>query len=424
MWSLELNDTEISLAHDLDVIYQQPGVAVVLEGGVLFGDAALEQARLHPRQAHTQYWQRLSADPISVSGRAIKNHADLVYQHLLEIKRLSNLPNNEPVFVAVPSNTSSEQLSLLLGIADEASIQVSTFADPAVATASTLSVPGHCTFVDNGFHRTVLTRLEINGSVSRTSFSEAAETGFQALVEGWIDAVADLFVHETRFDPLRIADTEQQVFNQVLKNVASRDNEFLVEVSHAGETRRVMVNRSLLATKSHQRFEALLQHMGEPTTVVLSHRIARVPGLTDILREAGHELYVVESHAVFSAAMAYKNSSAHDEDGVSFVTQLASTGSHDEPAGYERLRPTHLLHGATAVPLSDLISDQNQSQSTTRNRGFRIELDGSGYRVLPETEAKVEINGVTIDTSASAAAGDIIRSDAEEFQLIRVTQHG
>ena len=422
MWTLELNDTEISLAQGLDVVYRQPGVAVVLEDRVSFGDAALEQTRLHPRQAQTQYWHRLSADPIAVSGRAIKNHADLVYQHLLEIKRLGKLPNNEPVFVAVPSNTNPEQLSLLLGIANEASIQISALADLAVATASTLARPGHCTFLDNGFHRTILTQLEINGSVSRTSYSEAAETGFQALIEGWIDAVADLFVQETRFDPLRIADTEQQVFSHVLENVASCVDEFLVEVSHAGESRRVAVTRSLLATKSSQRLDALLQQIGDPTTIVLSHRIARVPGLTEVLRAAGHDVNVVEPHAIFSAAMAHEKNSAQSDGGVSFITQFASANSRDEPTNLIRVRPTHLLHGTEATSLSNVISDQNQTSNNVR--GFCIELEGSEYRVLPMAKAEVKINGVVIDSSTSVAVGDIIRSDSEEFQLIRVIQRG
>ncbi len=422
MWTLELNDTEISLAQGLDVVYRQPGVAVVLDDRVSFGDAALEQTRLHPRQAQTQYWHQLSADPIAVGGRTIKNHADLVYQHLLEIKRLGNLPENEPVFVAVPSNTSPEQLSLLLGIANEASIQISALADLAVATASTLARPGHCTFLDNGFHRTILTRLEINGSVSRTSYSEAAETGFQALVEGWIDAVADLFVQETRFDPLRIADTEQQLFSHVLKNVASCVDEFLVEVSHAGESRRVAVTRSLLATKSSQRLDALLQQIGDPTTIVLSHRIARVPGLTEVLRAAGHDVNVVEPHAIFSAAMAHEKNSAQSDGGVSFITQFASANSRDEPTNLIRVRPTHLLHGTEATSLSNVISDQNQTSNNVR--GFCIELEGSEYRVLPMAKAEVKINGVVIDSSTSVAVGDIIRSDSEEFQLIRVIQRG
>ena len=112
MWTLELNDTEISLAQGRDVVYRQPGVAVVLEDRVSFGDAALDQTRLHPRQAQTQYWHQLSADPIAVGGRAIKNHADLVYQHLLEIKRLGKLPNNEHDILAVQSNTNLDQLSI------------------------------------------------------------------------------------------------------------------------------------------------------------------------------------------------------------------------------------------------------------------------------------------------------------------------
>ena len=46
MWVLELNDTEISLAEGLNVVYQQPGVAVILEDHVSFGDAALDYVKV------------------------------------------------------------------------------------------------------------------------------------------------------------------------------------------------------------------------------------------------------------------------------------------------------------------------------------------------------------------------------------------
>ncbi|SVA00209.1 uncharacterized protein METZ01_LOCUS53063, partial [marine metagenome] len=87
-----------------------------------------------------------------------------------------------------------------------------------------------------------------------------------------------------------------------------------------------------------------------------------------------------------------------------------------------RVRPTHLLHGTEATSLSDVISDQNQTSNNVR--GFCIELEGSEYRVLPMAKAEVKINGVVIDSSTSVAVGDIIRSDSEEFQLIRVIQRG
>ena len=422
MWVLELNDTEISLAEGLNVVYQQPGVAVILEDHVSFGDAALEQSRLHPRQTQTQHWQRLNADPVSIKHRSIKNYADLAYQHLCEIKRISKLPSDERVFVAVPSNTSPDQLSLLLGIAEEASIQVAILADLAVVTASTLPISGRCTFLDNGFHRTVLTRLEINGSVSRRSSSEAIESGFQSLIEGWIDAVADLFVQETRFDPLRIADTEQQVFNQVIENLASFKDEFTVEVSHADESRRVNVARSLLATKSRQRLDALLHQIGDPTTLVLSHRIARVPGLIQALRAGGHEVSVVEPNAIFSAAMAYETNPLQPEDGINFVTEVVSAGSQAKKAGPPQLVPTHLLHGTEATSLNDIIAGQNPS--STKALGFRIEYVAKGYRVVATAEAQVKINGVAVESSASVMIGDIVRSEGEEFQLIRVVEHG
>ncbi len=422
MWSLELNDTEISLAQDLDVVYRQPGVAVVFEDRIAFGDDALEQVRLHPRQTQNHFWQRLNAEPITVSGRTIRHHADLVYQHLLEIKKLSKLPDDEPVFVAVPSNTGPEQLSLLLGIANEASIQISTLADLAVATASTLAIPGQSAFLDNGFHRSVLTRLEINGSVARSSYSEMAETGFQSLIEGWVDAVADLFVQETRFDPLRIAETEQQVFNQVLKNVASCEEEFLVDIFHAGQSRSVTVNRSLLATKSRQRFDALLLQIGDPITIILSHRIACVPGLIEVLRKAGHDARITEPLAVFSAAMAHDNASTQSGADVTFITQFASTGLNNEPGNDRGRRPTHVLRRDEATSISDFISDQNESSNDVR--GFRIEMTGTDCRVVPNAATEVKLNGMAIDSSTSVRPGDIILDADEEFQLIRVIQRG
>ena len=212
------------------------------------------------------------------------------------------------------------------------------------------------------------------------------------------------------------------MFSQVLENVTSCVDEFLVEVSHAGESHRVAVTRSLLATKSSQRLDALLQQIGDPTTIVLSHRIARVPGLTEVLRAAGHDVNVVEPHAIFSAAMAHEKNSVQSEDGVSFITQFASASSQDEPTNLTRVRPTHLLNGTEATSLSDVMSDQHQTSNNVR--GFCIELEGSEYRVLPIAEAEVKINGVVIDSSTSVAVGDIIRSDSEEFQLIRVIQRG
>jgi hypothetical protein len=131
---------------------------------------------------------------------------------------------------------------------------------------------------------------------------------------------------------------------------------------------------------------------------------------------------VVEPHAIFSAAMAHENNSAQSEDGVSFITQFASASSQDEPINLIRVRPTHLLNGTEATSLSDVMSDQNQTSNNTR--GFCIELEGSEYRVLPTAETEVKINGVVIDSSTSLAVGDIIRSDSEEFQLIRVIQRG
>ena len=83
---LEFNDAELSLYRDGRAIYAQPGIAHVGAEANLFGIDALRIARLHPQAANQQYLARLNADPLPGPGKLAANHADLVYQHLLELK--------------------------------------------------------------------------------------------------------------------------------------------------------------------------------------------------------------------------------------------------------------------------------------------------------------------------------------------------
>ena len=421
MLLLDINDTEITLNRDGEVLYTEPGIALVERGGAQFGGEASSQSRLHPRQTHNEFWQRLNADPVSPAGRGVANQADLVYLQLRAIREATGLDRADLV-VAAPSTTTPAQLGLLLGIAAEAGFDVRAVVDAAVAAASTQSLTGSCRFVDVGLHRAFVTQIDLQDgeTVTRGTVDEVPAAGFAALVEGWVDTVADNFVETTRFDPLRIAATEQQVFDQLLAGVQSNSAEITVAVEHDGVSRDVNISRRALSQKSQQRYGLLATAVGAPSTLLVSHRVRRLPGVTASLQEAGHQIVALPAEAVASAVQRHGEVFAPDAGGAKLISSLALLSAPAESAAAQRAQPTHLLCGAQALPLADEVIAGEHPASTRQAAGFRILKDGAGFRVVPNADAQVRFNGEPLDFDRPVHAGDRIESDGDEFQLIRV----
>ena len=421
MLLLDINDTEITLARDGQVLYAEPGIALVERGRTQFGSEASAQSRLHPRQTHNEFWQRLNADPVAPAGRSVANQADLVYLQLKSIREAAGLDRADLV-VAAPSTTTPAQLGLLLGIAAEAGFDVRAVVDSAVAAASTQSLSGSCRVVDVGLHRAVVTQIDLQDgdTVTRGTVDEVPAAGFAALVEGWVDTVADSFVETTRFDPLRIAATEQQVFDQLLAGVKSNSAEIAVAVEHDGVSREVNISRRALSHKSQQRYGLLATAIGAPSTLLVSHRVRHLPGLAGSLQEAGHRIVALPAEAVAAAVQRHGEVFAPDAGGARLISSLALLSAPAESAATQRAQPTHLLCGALALPLGGEINAGEHPASTRQAAGFRILADGAGFRVVPNADAQVRYNGETLDFDRPAHAGDRIETDGDVFQLIRV----
>ena len=214
---LELNDAALTLYRDGSPVYQTPAVALLDDRGIIFGNAALAQARIQPRQINQHYLARLNTDPLPTRSRLAKSHADLVYLHLRELARHVDAP----LIVATPAVYSTDQLGILLGILEQAALRVAGFVDSAVAAGSLTPVPGSAWHVDVLLQRAVLTRLDLaEGQLARGAVEELPDCGLARLIDIGVDAVAGHFVLETRFDPLHAAAAEQQLYVETLRNVA------------------------------------------------------------------------------------------------------------------------------------------------------------------------------------------------------------
>ena len=431
MLVLDLNDVEIVLSRDGETVYREPGVAFVDKDGAVFGHEALSRSRLHPRQSHNEFWQRLNGDPVSPPGKGVATQADLVYLQLLAMRDALDLgppgADRPTLVVAAPGTVTSEQFAVLLGIADEAGFEVRTIVDAAVAATCLLPLSGSCRLLDLSLHRGLVTHLDVDpehGTVRRTSVDEIPAIGLASLIEGWVDVVADRFVDGTRFDPLRIAETEQRVFDQVAAGVESGDAELSIEVVHDEVARRVTVARHALGEKSRQRYELLARSIGDPATLVIAHRMRRLPGLAGFLQDAGHELLPLAPDAVLNGiaeSPEHIQSEATPEDdraGARLVTSLPSRGAESR-GRISREPPTHLLCGPVAIPLADTTFARDHP-GCKGSPGFRILRADRSFSVAPTDGADVVLNGSHIDFEHPAEAGDRIVAGGQEFQLISV----
>jgi hypothetical protein len=414
---LELNDADLTLYQDNTVLHRSPGVALVLNGDVHFGEEALRLSRIHPRQTNQHYFTRLNADPLAVPGTRARNHADLVYLHLKTFKPLIDAEGGA-VLLAVPGILSPDQLGVLLGVLQEVGIRVTGFVDAAVAALSTQPVPPQAYHLDVMLQRAVVTTIDAGenlgtaGTVGKTAAQEVPECGLNRLLDAWINIVADRFVRETRFDPLHAAATEQQLFNQIYDWIegGADSQELVVEIVHAEHTRRVELGRGVLEEKAEQRLRQISDALPRGAHVYLSARSARLPGLRRTLDDLQVNTTVLPADALTRGCLLNLSHIAPDDGQLRLVTRLPSAAQApaDTPAPVpgRRPAPTHALRGHEAWALE----------------GPRAPLPlrrEDGQLVL-QAEHGVLLNGAPPAGLCVLAPGDRVAVGEREYLIIRV----
>ncbi len=408
---LELNDCGVTLYRDHTVLHRSPGIAVVLDDDVRFGEDALRLSRIHPRQVNQQYFSRLSADPLPVPGRRARNHADLVYLHLMTFKPLVEAEGGD-VLLAVPGILSPDQLGVLLGVLQELGIGVAGFVDAAVAAMSTHDVPARAYHLDVMLQRAVITAIDSETELSKTSAQEVPECGLTRLLDAWINVIADRFVSETRFDPLHAAATEQQLFNQVYDWIerGAGDRELVVEIIHADHTRRVELGRGVLEDKANQRMRQLADVVPRGAELFLSARSARLPGLQRTLDALEIRAVPLAADALTRGCLNHLRLIVPEDGELRLVTRLprqAST-STPEPARVPEASaaPTHALRGHEAWPLEDA----------------PLPVHRENGRVMIEAEPGLRLNGAPLERPGAVTAGDRVAVGEQEYLLIHVRE--
>lgn len=422
----ELNDTDLSLYRGTQRLYHAPAIALARDDRVLFGEPALRLSRMHPQQTNQHYFYRMNADPLAQPIPCAGNHADLVYLHLKEIAELFK----EDVILAVPGTLSNEQLSVLLGIAREAGLQVVGFVDSAVAAITTSQVPERTYLLDVHLQHMSLTELAITQQVKSVKADEIRDCGLAGLLNGWVNLVADRFVHETRFDPLHTANTEQQIYNQVYDWVvgAHRQTEIGVEIDHDNQQRRVEIPKVQLEQKAQQRFQRLCESLPTAASVALSARCAQLPGLTEFLRAQGYEINLLAATAVPEGCNNHLDLITGADSELRLVTRLPHQYEIQTPSEPAKSLPSHVLHNHIAIPLASpaldiaIKGDTNgawlsPNASTASNA---TSPNATSPTTTSPTTSHTTLNGESITQDTVLALGDTIVRGIERYVVIRV----
>ncbi len=447
MLGIDLNDAALVGVADDRLLFNEPGLAVDPEGAWLFGKAAAAQARRHPRQVRNRQWSELS-DELSGEGSGHVSNADLVHDHLAALRQFLP-PEERAVCLAAPPYWESDQLALMLGIAQELGWSVHGLADAAIAATRRAHPERKLVHVDVSLHAAWVTAIDQTTGAGIAERDSLPNLGADALLRACAQNVAQQFLKHARFDVLDQADSEQQVYDQlddwlaalsggqpVAATITREANSFSTELSPQAMADAVTNLLQPLQQQIRARLPA-----GQPAALQVSGLLAKWPGVVALLNALPDtEVFVLEPNAAARGACREVVRAASSGDGLRLLKRLPFDQSaaparraplSGQPA--RRSAPTHVVFGPHSYRLGDRpfniglelapgeygLALTEQIDGVSR-RHCSIAADGERAQVTDHSRFGTQLNGHAINGSAVLQAGDVLSVGlpANEFLLV------
>lgn len=418
---LDINDSNLQLWNG-ETRLQSPGYALLEGSEYRFGSPARAAARLRPREVSTRYWWQLSTDPLQPALGPARHSADLVHAHLLNLHSEAGSPGE--LLLAAPGSMHKEQLALLLGIIQQCPFDAVGLVNRSVALASLHAADGPLFHLEIQLHQSLLSELRAeSGTVTFQRATALPGSGLLQLQERVVEAAATAFIRQTRFDPRRRAETEQQLYD-ALPGV-------LQQLQQANETSLTVhgyharIARSDLEAASASLVSSASSTLGEAgATLLLDPLAALLPGLQQ--RLAGTLLHAAD---LPRALAAHEDLLVQRAEALVFVNSLPQLGERTTSArasgatsataaaasAPEAPAPTHLLAGSQARGL--------QSDGTSLGGGWSLLRGENGqWRLHAASGAgTLERNGQPGRDGENVCSGDRLQlPDGTDTLLITV----
>ncbi len=409
----ELNDAEVRVGHGGKIIARSPGYAVVRDEGVFLGAAAQRLAHLHPRQTFNRFWTSLNQDALALPARQFRHHADLAHAHLMALHEQAGKPAE--AVLAVPGGFSSNQLSLLLGVAQSCPFTTVGLVDSAVAAAAATG-PGSYLHVDLRLHQTILTHIDIGDRVIRGAVETIDDGGLAGIWDTATAFIADLFVQHCRFDPMRHAETEQALYDKLplcFQALSSRQ-ETPLEIQFRNTGHQIKLTRPALLAHLDAHYQATQARFPAGRIPLLGDRIAALPGFAARLPQAR----VLDATSVLQGCERNLAAILSSPPNLNYVTRLplsdaallnAPDTAVTAPATSGRT-VTHVLSGHSAWPLREQAIYLSTSGDVSGVRqgasACAVALNNHSVVMTPLTDISSYLNGARLTGKQTLVAGD------------------
>jgi len=425
-----------------------PGFALSTNDGLIIGRDAVSRFRLNPRSYTNRFWDDLSSEPIKQPGLEGKTYAELAYRHLSKLWDVIKNAGNE-VVMAVPGFYTQHQLGLLLGIANELYIPVKGFAPIALAGSSAPHLRHPLLHLDIHLHRFEITFLEQSDYLILKEVKTIAGRGFNYLYTEWVKMVADEFVRTTRFDPFDQAAYEQELYNRLPRAIEGlQPHASATFTLQAGaHSYRVPLTYDLFAQKTEavlSEVRRIIEDMMLSTgfhekapVLQITHRVSHLPGYKEALYKIPG-LSIIDlapgSGAMGVLKLRDRFTGQHERQGVKLLSSRPwpseSAGHIPASSGHSIMRPTHILHGDCAYPItsSPLIIGQDDrdvgatllissNPSDVLQRCCIIKREGNEVVLVNESPAGTFVNDQVILKTSVLRLGQTIGMGTQSDKL-------
>ena len=433
---------------------ESPGFALPQKGRLLVGKEAEGKAQLFPRQILYRFWDQLNTEPLEQPAKyAPQNHAEIVYHHLSRIWQAIHKHGDEIVLV-VPDFLNRQQLGLILGIAQELSMNVKGFVPMALAVSSVAFPDKILMYLDIHLHRIEAIYLNQGEYLTIEDSATTSAIGLNHLYREWVETIAQEFVRSTRFDPLHLAASEQELYDR-LPGVLSHlqhNSSMVFEMIDAATSYNVTLKHDLFARKAESIYEEICRlverirnkHGKDKSAVALqlSHRLNRLPGCREMLSTL-KDIQIIEfvrgAGAKGVLRIWQQLSDQRNAEGISFFT---SRPWHNSSRHYDlkpvtqnagETLPTHLLYRNIAYPITEkplaigreIDSDKTGVQIYGRTsrispRYCTIRLRDRGVVLQDHSSDGIFVDEIRVNGSMVLKLGQSVRLGigGEHFQLI------
>jgi hypothetical protein len=365
--AIEINDSGLAVANESQVLAVEPAFARIEGGRIVTGEQARARARLQPRQTSSRFWSALSMDLGSAGADIPKSAAELAFAQLESLwQRVGS--GVTAVVLVVPGGYRTEQLGLLLGLAQECGMPVRALVDAAAAASVRPYPKRQLVYLDASLYRVSLSLLEQNGE-AQVRAEHALAQGLAAVADAFARRIADQFVRATRLDPFAHAETEQALYDRLPEwlDALQREGRFELALKHRNEEFKITAERDAVFSVAKGPYRAFIQLIaqhrepGKKLVLQLSDRIAALPGFVGELSRLDDSQIerFPQGHAARSVLRV--PAIAGSEGDVKLLKRVPWREAPSEDSGGEERRaaepapvlarakpPTHVVYGGLA----------------------------------------------------------------------------